>query len=639
MFRNLDQKALSEAWAKFIYEDCLDSCIRYPISHSWKKCKEIGVDHLGGSGRLSDKALFKSILETNRSLIQTAVPIMQSVFEIVEKTGSVIVLTDSLGYILTTLGNSEMMSHLMRINFLPGALWSASEVGTNAISVALDYGIPIQLYGAEHYCRNHHDWVCSAAPIRGADGEIVGCLDLSGKKEIEHPHSLATVIASAFGIESQLKLRDNARMMQSVLESSSNGIVLLGENKGVIWSNSRAQDILGYSETDIKTLDFCKAASNIDWESLDAEADRQFFSNDIPILSKNGYIRCSVSVFHSIMGDTRALTVSLSKQKHLIRAVNKMSGNRALFSFEDFLTSCPNMKKTIALAQKYANYDGNILIEGEPGSGKERIAQAIHNASSRSKGPFVSVDCASLTRENIEAELFGYETGAFSGRARDSNPGRFELADKGTIYLDGVDQLPLEFQPKLINVVEKHNLSRLGSVTDMRLDIRIIASCRQSLSSFVKKGDFIPELYYGLNVLRLELPPLRERVSDIELYARHIIDRLNEANPEIKKTVSDDFISGLKYYYWPGNIRELQNSLERTFYSSQRSDLTRESLHLVFGESEIAEGKASKESAIIIDALKNSGGSVENAAKTLQISRATLYRRLKKLSLDPKQYR
>jgi transcriptional regulator with PAS, ATPase and Fis domain len=359
----------------------------------------------------------------------------------------------------------------------------------------------------------------------------------------------------------------------------------------------------------------------------------------VRVCTRSGTIRCAASISPAQSYGTKTMNVTLKKQKHLIDSVNKMSGNHARFTFDDILTRDMGMRKTVALAGKYAQYNGNILIMGESGTGKELMAQAIHNAGSSAAGPFVAINCASIPRDLLESEMFGYEAGAFPGTTGEGNPGRFELANRGTLFLDEISELPLEFQSKMLRAVETHSIFRLGGGQEVPLDIRIITATSTKLEEAVAAGSFRQDLYYRLNVLRLDIPPLRARPTDIPYCAGVFLERLNRLNPEMQKSFSPEFLAGLMKYDWPGNIRELQNGIERAFYSSTESRLTEESLRFVMPvvqELHDEERELSGQAGEILAALTVCGGSVDAAAEKMGMSRATFYRRIKKYGINPK---
>ncbi|HPS76043.1 MAG TPA: sigma-54-dependent Fis family transcriptional regulator [Oscillospiraceae bacterium] len=635
----LDIETLKEIWAEFIYEGKLDPRIQPPVADSWQKCRAYGVNPEGGCGTRVADAVFQSIKDANRTLIDTAMPIMHSVFEIVQRSHFMLVLTDAVGYILVSIGDEMIMSKTRDMRYVAGALWNSQSVGTNAISVALDYDTAIQMVGPEHYCRSHHGWTCSAAPIHGENGEVIGCINMSGDADKAHDHTLGLVLAAVYGIEGQMSLLRSREILRTALEVSADGIMLVGTDYHPIWGNSAALRLFGAEADALTRLDVRTLMPDIRWNSDEWNDNAKFFADDTRVRTHTGTVRCTAAITPAENFGTRTMNVTLKKQKHLIDSVNKMSGNRASYTFDDIYTRDMGMKKTIALARKYALYDGNILIEGDSGTGKELIAQAIHNAGSRAGGPFVAINCASIPRDLLETELFGYEAGAFPGSSGEGNPGRFELANRGTLFLDEISELPLEFQSKLLRAVETHCINRLGGGQDVQLDIRIITATSTRLEEAVTAGSFRRDLYFRLNVLKLEIPPLRERPGDISYCAGMFLERLNRSHPDMEKSFAPEFVAGLMKYDWPGNVRELQNGIERAFYSSVESILTEDSLRYVMPTAprkEEPEPQLSGEAGEILAALTVAGGSVDAAAARLGVSRATLYRRLKKYGINPK---
>lgn len=636
----LDIDTLREIWAEYIYEGKLDPRIQPPVADNWQKCRAYGVNPEGGCGTRVDDAVFRSIKEANRTLIETAIPIMESVFEIVERSHFMLVLTDAVGYILVSIGDDLIMSKTKDMRYVPGALWNCQSVGTNAISVALDYDTAIQMVGPEHYCRSHHMWTCSAAPIHGENGEVIGCLNMSGDADKAHDHTLGLVLAGVYGIEGQMSLLRSRDILRTALEVSPDAIILVGSDYHPLWGNSAALKLFDTEADKLDRMDIRQFMPDVRWNSDEWNGDAKFFADDTRVITPSGTVRCTAAISPAQNFGRRTVNVTLKKQKHLIDSVNKMSGNRASYTFDDIYTRDMGMKKTIALARKYALYDGNILIEGDSGTGKELIAQAIHNAGSRANGPFVAINCASIPRDLLESELFGYEAGAFMSSGAEGNPGRFELANRGTLFLDEISELPLEFQSKLLRAVETHCITRLGGGQDIQLDIRIVTATSTKLDEEVSKGSFRRDLYFRLNVLKLDIPPLRERPGDISYCAGMFIERLNRLHPDMEKSFAPEFLAGLMKYDWPGNVRELQNGIERAFYSSFESVLTADSLRYVMPvreqPEETEQPQLGGEAGEILAALTVCAGNVDSAAEKLGTSRATLYRRMKKYDISPK---
>jgi transcriptional regulator with PAS, ATPase and Fis domain len=300
----------------------------------------------------------------------------------------------------------------------------------------------------------------------------------------------------------------------------------------------------------------------------------------------------------------------------------------------------------------------NTLILGESGTGKELFAQSIHNASKYSKGPFVAVNCAAIPIGLLESELFGYEGGAFTGAKKNGAPGKFELADGGTIFLDEINSIPQDMQVKLLRVLQEKAVTRIGGTSSIRLNLKIIAASNVDLNFLVSQNLFRADLYYRLNVIMIEIPPLRKRVEDIPLLVENILKNLQEKTKK-SYTVSQDALADFEAYHWPGNIREMENILERAciqaaIRGNYRIDHeTLQTIPELFSQREPTKwrreepgGEASSEETVPISPIKTSEKSViiktfeknrwniSRTAKALGISRNTLYNRIKQYQIS-----
>ena len=285
-----------------------------------------------------------------------------------------------------------------------------------------------------------------------------------------------------------------------------------------------------------------------------------------------------------------------------------------------------------------------MLILGESGTGKEMFAQAIHRASYRKSKAFVPINCAAIPKELLESELFGYEGGAFTGARKEGKPGKFELANGGTIFLDEIGSMPLEMQAKLLRVLEERKFERVGGNNKIQLDARIIAATNENIEEAVKKGQFREDLYYRLNVITLDIPPLRERIDDIPILCEELLDYLAKELECQRKTIDNKTLKILKDYDWPGNVRELRNVLERGMNFSHGNIILpkhlpeRVSTNLkpsvdydeIYPLDEIV---AQAEKEAIINALNKTKGNKTKAAKKLGIHRTALYKKIEKYDL------
>jgi PAS domain S-box-containing protein len=372
------------------------------------------------------------------------------------------------------------------------------------------------------------------------------------------------------------------------------------------------------------------------------EGDVEYVVDMAPIRI-NGLIVGGISVVKDIT-EVRRLTKEISKYekktnhlKHLVQ-----QAYRAKYSFDDLIGDSESALAVVQLAKRFASGDTGILITGESGTGKELYAQAIHNASRRAIMPFVALNCATLTPSLVESELFGYEAGAFTGAKKGGKTGLFEIADAGSILLDEISELSLEVQAKLLRVLQERTVRRVGESTEIPIDVRIIAATNRDLLAMVKQGRFREDLFYRLNVLNIQLPPLRERISDVLPLARHFLaeyalrtGRVYEFSPQV--------FDCLVTYHWPGNIRELKNTVEFAANMCEEQVITPVHLPIpLFVETNglvqksLSELVGDAEKKIIKSVLKSTGATVEGkrcAAARLRISLATLYNKIKLFGL------
>jgi formate hydrogenlyase transcriptional activator len=303
--------------------------------------------------------------------------------------------------------------------------------------------------------------------------------------------------------------------------------------------------------------------------------------------------------------------------------------------FEQIIGSSSALKVVLEHVERVAAADTTVLVHGETGTGKELIAHAIHKASSRSGQPLIKLNCAAIPFDLLESELFGHERGAFTG-AIAQKIGRFELADKGTLFLDEVGDIPLALQPKLLRVLQEQEFERLGSGRTHCVDVRLVAATHRDLELMVKRDQFRSDLYYRLNVFPIMLPPLRERVDDIGPLVEHYVEVFSRRVGKHIESIPDEFISAFKSYSWPGNIRELQNMIERAVVLSNEGilpSLLRQNRTGSITGFPASTTLCDSERAMIVRALETSGwvvGGPYGAAARLGLKRTTLVARMKK---------
>ncbi len=317
------------------------------------------------------------------------------------------------------------------------------------------------------------------------------------------------------------------------------------------------------------------------------------------------------------------------------------------YSFNNIIGKSKKMQEVFYLITQVAKSDATVLLLGESGTGKELVANAIHYNSLRSDGPFIKINCAALPKELVEAELFGYEKGAFTGAIR-SKEGKFELADKGTIFLDEIGCLSLDVQAKLLRVLQEKEVERIGGKRPKKVDVRVIAATNKDLSKAVERGEFREDLYYRLNVYPIYLPPLRERGSDILLLTEHFLEKYSKRYNKQIKRISTPAIDALMQYHWPGNVRELENCIERAVLLCEE-DVIR-TYHLppsiqtardtnTYNTMSLSQAVENLEIEMITDALKEAKGNIKEASQLLQTTERILRYKIQKYHIEHQKYK
>ncbi|RAK18243.1 PAS domain S-box-containing protein [Anoxybacillus vitaminiphilus] len=639
---NSRREDVKEMWKRFIFENELAAELSPIVKDSWIRSKKWKVDPFQPYGHIK-----KIETERYKKLIDWSTPLMEGLYSIVKGSGFLVILCNEKGQLLKSIGDPDTLAKAAQIGFVEGADWSEQTMGTNAIGTSIVLDQPVQIFAEEHYSQICQSWTCSAAPIHDSKGNIIGVLNVSGPYEKVHPHTLGMVVSAVKAIEYQLKLNENTEkniMMQRFLEATTNNMkesILIIDTEGKI----------------IKANDQLKKFLCLDQSCLEGKRINELFTNkDIvskaPVYLHNQELHLKVKPsrnIHHVMVDK----IPIYKDKHWIGSmimlkeiqkvrqfVNRLSGNQAKITFDDIIGQHPYFIQKVNEAKLAAATDSNVLILGESGTGKEMFAQAIHNASKRKNKPFIAINCAGIPRDLLGSELFGYVDGAFTGAKKGGSAGKFELADGGTLFLDEIGEMSLEMQVLLLRVIQEKEVMRIGGHKVIPVDVRIIAATNKNLRDEVKKGSFREDLFFRLNVMPITLPPLRERKEDIPLLVRHFIDKLskklNKPFPEIRT----DFLQALIQYDWPGNIRELQNILERTLNRSTKPVLSAEDLpEEVF---QMFSGQKTEEMLVhrddikkqsIIQALRLFNGNITKAAKHLGISRSTFYRQMRKFNI------
>ncbi|MFZ5648316.1 MAG: sigma-54-dependent Fis family transcriptional regulator [Bacillota bacterium] len=632
--------------------------VREEIKASWARSVEHGVNpYLKTNEVMLDAEEFKNKLQENQELLEVAVPVVRNIFDFVKGSGFAVAIADKDGVILVMIGDMEGLEFTRRANLVEGYIWSEEVMGTNAIGLSLLLGKPIQVYGYEHFCICCYNGSCSAAPIHDPGGKIIGALNITGYFEKVHHHTLGMMVAGVNAIENQLSLKKAFRenllahhYKNFIMESISDGIMAIDNNGYVTHLNKQATKLLrldakktvGRKLTEV----LGEAEANQYLASL-IQSKRAFTDTIVNIYREHENVRCNVSChpLNDYDGTDLGRVVVLQEFMRVNRLVNRLTIPKAKITFDDMVGEETSFIEAVKMAKTTANSDCNILLLGESGTGKDLFAQAIHNASIRARQPFVAINCGAIPRELIASELFGYDDGAFTGARKGGNPGKFELADQGTIFLDEIGEMPLDLQATLLRVLEEHRVMRLGGREYLPVNVRIIAATNKNLLDEVEKGTFRRDLFYRLSIMVISLPALRERKGDIKLLTGHFLKRFSSNQGKDIKGIAPEVMEMFLNYPWLGNVRELQNMLQRAINLCTGTIITPDLLPPEFGYQKAnifsnIEFQTKKEGNIIkvseeqaIRECLARFRSRTKAAEYLGISRSTLYRKMKEYGI------
>jgi len=641
-----------QTWTRFVQEKVIDvNNIQREIANSWQRCISKGVDPLlpiiPDDKNIVDRA---RVLEQNENskLLEIARPCMKQLYSSLKGQDNYIViltLVDSVA--LEVFGDRVMLSEGERRGVIPFASCAEVYLGNTSASVCTIEKHPYRVMRTEHFRQDMHKWCCSGAPIFDECGKLIAVLNVSNiNYKAHYPHILDLTTATARAIEAEIKFRKFHQMynktyhyLTSVLESVPEYLVLL-DNKGKIEHlDARAASVLG------EQPDKCLGKSIFD-----------HFANVQPdvCLERNTEL-----IFKTAQGKVVEFT-RLAKTLHnrnddsgyvgmIKQCSTKNTDNNAVYTFNDIRHYSDVMEKVVRRAKKAAACDFGVLICGETGTGKELVAQSIHNHSRRNERPFIAINCAALPKDLIQSELFGFEEGMFTGAKRGGNPGKFELAQGGTIFLDEIGDMPLELQANLLRVLQEKSVMRIGGRRQISLDVRVISATNKDIVSEIRAGRFRADLYYRLSVTTINLPPLRERKQDVEKLFHYFLEKYSSTMGLTSNLqITSDVLKALLDYDWPGNVRELEhivmvvlNNIEENSDTITVEDLPeilllspRKDQPQFQGTPPTREKRETlhdAENSTIISAIEKYNGNITKAALALGITRATLYRKLKNM--------
>lgn len=503
---------------------------------------------------------------------------------------------------------------------------AAVENGRQAVS--MDFEISDQ-------SNDKHSITRMVSPIYGSDQTPLGCI------EIFQDHTVFKDLLE--------RVRHDDRRLKIILDNLDIGVLTVDRGGHITFFNNRAETITGFNRGDVLGKSCSMIFGSTSGHDLlllnETIADGQARSTtEGEIKSREGQAIPMRADYMALKNEDGRIVGGLATISDLSLKYQFNSEIKGRYTFYDMVGKDPAIQKVFEIVPVVAASDATILIEGPTGTGKDVLAKVIHNASPRAKKPLVKVNCAALPDNLLESEMFGYVKGAFTGAEKDK-PGRFQEADGGTIFLDEIGDLPLSLQAKLLRVLEDKEFYPLGGRKTTRVNVRIISATNQNLEQLVAEKRFREDLFYRLNVMRLELPPLKDRRSDIPLLISHILKRLSATRDTVIEKFSNDAMEVLLNYNYPGNVRELENIIEHAMIVCQDTIIQRNHLPLplqgrILSPLPEAEKRAFdseiefSEKTLILDMLRKYSWNKGKTAAALDINRTTLWRKMKKYNIS-----
>lgn len=541
------------------------------IMQSHERCAALGLTRVE---RLDPDPLIRSDLATARErnlrLYAHAAPVMELLLEQIMATQGMVLLTDTQGTILHSVGHDDFLRRASKVALSPGVNWSESCKGTNAIGTALVTEAPTVVHADEHFMHANEFLTCSASPIFDPRGNMLGVLDVTGDQHSYHQHTMGLVKMSARMIENHWLSDDYRHAMRLHFHSRPEfigtlmeGIIAVGHDGKLIGANRSALDQLPMSSAALRMSSLVSLFGT----TLAAIVDhfRSPMATPMVLTLNNGqqvHVRARFNwpTWQAVGGGAEDATPATPRSEPA-RATwaprQQPQQSPALSGLRYLQTGDAQMEAVIGKIRRVLDRDISVLVLGETGTGKELLARAIHQDSERARQPFVAVNCASIPETLIEAELFGYEEGAFTGARRKGGIGKILQANGGTLFLDEIGDMPLALQAHLLRVLQERQVTPLGSIKSVAVDVTIISATHRNLREMISRGEFREDLYYRLNGLVVKLPALRER-SDLLTIVQKILRAESEGAPP---ELDADVLALLHGYGWPGNIRQLANVL------------------------------------------------------------------------------
>jgi transcriptional regulator of acetoin/glycerol metabolism len=640
----MDQRDVRAAWERFVEHGALSADLRSSVAASWQRSKNhrVTIDR-PRAPLVGDAELFRH-RSKHASLRHAARCALENSKTFLSDANSIMILTDPTGLIIDTQGDDRVIDAGRTVHLEHGGRWSEADIGTNAIGAAIAESKPVQIRGAEHFCSEVQRWTCAAVPVHDpTDGELLGVVDISGPASTFNPQSLALAVSVGHHVESVLAQsvrRDHEELLCHFLAKRSLWVkeefIVLDRRGMILHATERALNALQNNRhgiDDDAPTRFLKTLPFDEWpiklKELIPNASFDLVENEtsgigaimvlharrrLPIADRD--VQKPKPAF-----ELRETANSSHPRKDLTPGPQHLEdkvGNAA----SGFVARDPTVRAIVHQVETAAARKMPILIRGETGTGKEQLARHAHAASGRT-GAFVPVNCAALPESLIEAELFGYADGAFTGARRGGAIGLVKEADGGTLFLDEIADMPVALQAVLLRLLDDWTVRPVGGVR-AKVDVFLVSATNKSLDKAIAEGRFRSDLLYRLNTLEVTLPRLRDRI-DFDAIVHHLLGTI-DPNCEITSAT----IAHLAARPWPGNIRELRNVLARFTLAAADGFIDEVGLEAMICQASLTTPGSLHDiqRARILVVYAETAGNISETARRLGVSRNTIYRAL-----------
>ncbi len=630
--------------------------IRARILESWNRSRQSGLSphvfpglsHETPGNRLNNDEFFEMIRGHAERYINAAVS---------QKISAIFCSPEGMVTEILTVSDS-MASVLASAGIRAGISLAENSAGTNAAAMTLLLRVATICRGPEHYLEKFHQFASVALPLFDAEADFRGALALFGVMPDVDTPALRGVVAMMIQLfdrevrmQRHVRLNDELRQLQRrMFKEDIKPMLMINRNGYVRQMNPAAMKMFEVNEPFFES-------NNLERKARFSPSLREIAKSAIPCKARKMEItlddrRIEVNYeknpIYSEKDEFLGNMIILDEQSE--SSSRQSSASVAKYDFDSIIGDSPRLRHCKKLALKAAETSVSVFLHGPSGTGKEIFAHGIHNASDRKDEAFVAINCAAIPREIAESELFGYETGAFTGAKKGGNIGKLQAADKGTVFLDEIGDMPLELQAKLLRLLEERTITRIGGRREIPVNIRVIAASNRDIEALIAAGQFREDLYYRLNVTSIDLPPLIESREDIPLLVDYFIGVFNEIMGKQVPGILPDIMQRFQTYSWPGNIRELKNTIEfAVMVNSGEETIAWKHLPgrlrtpLLYSDpQEVSPGDPlgrerrelqESEKALYEKAVKMAGGNLSKAARSLGISRSTIYRKLKSFNI------